>query len=333
MKNNKIMIDEEFLREQYVNNNRTSTDIAKELGLHPSTVQRRIADYGIEKPDTPIRTDYQPTTKETNKLEQIILQSNISPAELQAIIDQIKNPKTDNERVQHYWGEKHVKIGLVSDLHIGSKYVDYSALEDIYKRFKAEGVDAVYIAGDLTEGYERRKGHSYEVDLHGVDEQAKGVVERVPFINKPQYFILGDHDHWHFQNSGTDIGKQIESGRDDMHNLGFFQASIDLFKNTDIMLMHPAKGTAYAISYVPQKIIESLSGGEKPSIMAVGHFHKVEHLFYRNIELFQTGCVQGQTPWMKRMNISAHKAGWLLDIYAKDNGWIDRLKSELFAYY
>jgi hypothetical protein len=37
-------------------------------------------------------------------------------------------------------------------------------------------------------------------------------------------------------------------------------------------------------------MIEAMPGGEKPNILAVGHYHKMEQIFYRNIHAFQTGC-------------------------------------------
>lgn len=92
---------------------------------------------------------------------------------------------------------------------------------------------------------------------------------------------------------------------------------LDLAKekeNITLKLLHPGKGTAYALSYHPQKWAESISGGTKPNIAGLGHYHKVEYLFYRNIHMFQTGTFESQSPFMRRMNISAHMGGWILYI-------------------
>jgi len=272
-------------------------------------------------------------TLDTKQLKAALKKYDVSEDELVGIIDHIKHPELKaNPVVEHRWSDTHARIGVMSDVHIGSKYVDYGALDDLFKRFRTGGVDAVYVAGDLTEGYNHRKGHSFECDLHGADAQADGVIDRIPSINKPIYFILGDHDHWHYENAGTDIGSRVDRARDDMHNLGFFDAKVDLAPGCTMELMHPSKGTAYALSYHPQKMIEALSGGEKPNILLIGHYHKIEQLFYRNIHAFQTGCIQSQTPWMKRMNLSAHKGGWILDIWFGDKG-IDQLESKLLPYY
>ena len=271
------------------------------------------------------------------KLEKSLLKEikdkNITQGEMNALVDQIKHPNMEGKPYKHYWGQRHSKIALCSDTHIGSKYTRYDVLEDIFKRFKKDGVDAVYLAGDITEGYNMRAGHTFECNLHGADAQIKGVIEKIPDIKKPIYFITGDHDYSHYIRQGIDVGKHIDEGRKDMHYLGMFNADIELDKNTTIKLMHPAKGTAYALSYHPQKIIEAFSGGEKPNILAIGHYHKIEQLFYRNIHAFQTGCIQSQSAWMKRMNIAAMTGAWILDVYTKRNGEIDKLESKLLAYY
>lgn len=273
------------------------------------------------------------TSSEIKKLETLVNNKKVTKEELTLLIDQIKNPNIVPKSYKHYWGKNRTKIGLLSDLHIGSNYEDRAALHDVFKRFKDEKVDAVYIAGDITEGYNMRPGHSFECYLHGSDAQVDGVVEAVPRIGVPIYFITGDHDHSHYKRQGVDIGKAIDEKRDDMHYLGMFQATIELGKKTSLMLSHPAKGTAYAISYQPQKMAEALSGGEKPNILAIGHYHKIEQLFYRNIHIFQTGCLQSQSDWMKRMNLASHKGAWLLDVTMKNDGTIDKLNSTLFPYY
>ncbi|MEM0231119.1 MAG: metallophosphoesterase family protein [Candidatus Woesearchaeota archaeon] len=268
-----------------------------------------------------------------NKLLALLKERKISAAQFDAIIDQLQNHDPAVKHYEHHWGQNHIKIALMSDLHIGSKFASKANINDAFKRSKDEGVEAIYIAGDITEGYNMRPGHSFECVLHGADDQIQGVVNTIPNIGKPIYFITGDHDYSHFKRQKIEVGKHIEELRSDMHYLGMFDAHIEFSKNTVLTLSHPAKGTAYAVSYHPQKMVEAFSGGEKPNILAIGHYHKIEYLFYRNIHVFQTGCLQKQTDWMRRMNISAHEGFWILDIYMKKNGEIDRIDMKMFPYY
>lgn len=274
--------------------------------------------------------------KLVDRIARLVEEKRLSEDELHAVFDRIRSPHdpTQHNRHDHNWGSQRVKIGLVGDTHIGSLYSDQKVLEDIYRRFKKERVEAVYHTGDLTEGYNRRKGHSLECELHGFDAQVQGVIDRYPSINGVKtYFITGDHDGWHKENGGAGVGRWVSQMRPDMEFLGEFTATVDIASNTDIMLLHPDKGTAYALSYHPQKMAEALAGGTKPNILGIGHYHKMEYLFYRNIHIFQTGCVQQQTPWMKRKFLSAHQGAWVLDVRMKKDGTVDRLTQTALTYY
>jgi hypothetical protein len=118
-----------------------------------------------------------------------------------------------------------------------------------------------------------------------------------------------------------------------MNYLGQSSALIELTPNCTLELRHPLDGTAYAISYKTQKLIEAMSGGEKPNILAVGHYHKMEYIFYRNVHCFQTGCFQAQTPWMKGKQIAAFMGGWIVEVNVNDDGTITRIKQEYIPFY
>jgi hypothetical protein len=115
--------------------------------------------------------------------------------------------------------------------------------------------------------------------------------------------------------------------------LGQSSAVINLTPNCTFELRHPLDGTAYSLSYKTQKMIEALSGGEKPNILATGHYHKAEYLFYRNIHSFQTGCLCAQTPWMKGKQISAHMGVWIIEVHVDEEGTVTRIKQEFIPFY
>ena len=267
------------------------------------------------------------------KLLKELKDRNLSKGELNAVIDQLKNPDLSPKTYRHYWSHNHSKIAICSDFHIGSVYKNMSNLEDMFKRFKKDDVDAVYISGDISEGYNMRPGHSFICDLHGADAQIDGIVSQVPNINKPIYFITGDHDYSHFKRQQIDIGKHIEEKRDDMHYLGMFEANVYLGKNTKLRLKHPLGGVAYAYSHHLQKIIDRTKDDDKPDIFALGHYHKLLYVDYHGVHGFLAGTIQDQTEWMKGKNIEAMKGGWIVDVYMKRNGQIDKLEMKLLPYY
>ena len=75
---------------------------------------------------------------------------NLTPSELSALIDQIKNPTPRQEIYEHKWSNKHVRPALIGDNHIASKSQRIDYLKDFYNICKKAKVDAVYNTGDIT---------------------------------------------------------------------------------------------------------------------------------------------------------------------------------------
>lgn len=236
--------------------------------------------------------------------------------------------------VDDWTGDKIIRFGLMGDTQINSKYTQLTHLHNLYDIYEHEGITKVYHTGDIDEGEEMRMGHKYECYTQGADDHVDEIVRVYPQRKGiTTSFITGNHDHSLFKRAGYDIGKSIADKRTDMKYLGMDEAIIELTPNCTMQLKHPSDGTAYALSYKIQRMIDSMSGGEKPNILAVGHYHKTSYDFYRNIHALQTGCFQGQTPFTRGKGISVAVGGWLVEIYVSDDGSINRLKSEFVPYY
>jgi hypothetical protein len=188
----------------------------------------------------------------------------------------------------------------VSDTHIGSLYEHSDILHLAYKIFREEGITTVYHPGDICEGEKMYRGQEYEIYAHGADNQVDACCERYPqFKGITTYFIEGSHDLSFYKHSGTDIGPKIFTKRPDLVCLGREEAdTLIQTKHGEIILrlVHPGRGSAYALSYHVQKYIESLAGGQKPNVLLIGHYHKAEYLpCYRNIFSLQAGCFNPRT--------------------------------------
>lgn len=93
-------------------------------------------------------------------------------------------------------------------------------------------------------------------------------------------------------------------------------------------------GTGYAISYRPQKIIESYEGGEKPAVLLMGHYHKLDVGLVRNVWYVQTGCGQDQTPFMRQKAIEAHVGGVIVEMEQDpETGAITRFCPNVIRYF
>src|SRR5690606_15237948 len=121
-----------------------------------------------------------------------------------------------------------------------------------------------------------------EIFVHGADDQARYVIEKHPYrIGIVTRFILGNHDTSHIKNGGHNIGIPITSKREDLQYLGIYNAKINITPNCVVELNHPLDGASYALSYSLQKLIDSMSGGDKPNILLNGHHHKLFYMMYR----------------------------------------------------
>lgn len=273
-------------------------------------------------------------TKEPVTDGQLYIMPNPEPVESlkeQRVIVQNQEPEHFNQK----WdGLKTIKFAVMGDTQFGSKYAQITHLHDFYDLCVREGITSVYHTGDITDGLKMRAGHEYELYEISADGQREDVVKNYPRREGiTTYFITGNHDASLYKHVGYDIGAAIARDRDDMVYLGRDCAVVNITPNCTMELRHPWDGTAYAISYKIQKMIEGMESDSKPNILAVGHYHKAEQLFYRNVHALQTGCFQGQTPFTRGKGISVHLGGWIVTVHVDDEGTIQRFSAEFVPYY
>ena len=127
------------------------------------------------------------------------------------------------------------------------------------------------------------------------------------------YYILGNHDLWFKKNAGAKLDEVVDSQRPDMKCLGEEEADIVFGGGSKLRLMHPGGGCSYALSYKPQKLVEAIQGGDKPNILAIGHYHKSAQFFYRNVFTLLSGTFEQQTPFMRSKSLAAHVGGWIIE--------------------
>jgi len=234
------------------------------------------------------------------------------------------------------------KIGVIADSHLASKYARLDVLEAAYDRFKEEGITDVYHAGNIVDG--ECRFNKYEILAHGVTDQALYCLDHYPQRSGiTTHYISGScHEGWWMAREGMDFGRYLAfeaeaRGRKDLHYLGYMEADIKLVgpngKSSFMRVLHPGGGSSYALSYRPQKIIESLQGGEKPAVLIVGHFHKMAQFMLRNVWTVLAGTTQDQTPFMRKHSIEAHLGYAVVSMQQDENGAIRRLVCEHTGYY
>lgn len=229
---------------------------------------------------------------------------------------------------------KKIKLGVLGDTHLCCKYQQLSLINQAYTDFHNRGIKTVIHTGDMVDGdYKTRPDHIYSLFKFGATEQADYVIDMYPKVDGIKtYFIQGSHDTTHIKNGGADVGKMIASERKDMIDLGIYSGTLDINK-CKIQVLHPGGGSSYAFSYKPQKIIDSMTGGEKPNMLLIGHYHKNLYMMYRNVHVVQVPSLEATTPFMVS-NALINDMGYdIIEFEVNKDGNVVRFNIEHIPFY
>lgn len=188
------------------------------------------------------------------------------------------------------------RIGVISDLHFGSKYCLTGPLQDFVNFAYEEGIREILVPGDMLEGCYSHA--AFERSAEGLDAQVEEMLQYLPKLDGLSYHaITGNHD-WTFTNkSGVNVGKFIEAafaaaGRNDFKSYGDRGAYLQL-RGARIHMWHPQAKPSYARSYQLQKKIEGYHPGEKPQILLAGHWHRSCYFEDRGVHAISCPTFQG----------------------------------------
>lgn len=227
------------------------------------------------------------------------------------------------------------RFGIVSDTHFGSKYSQITWLHSFYKILEDRGIKTCFHAGDLSDGNGTHYlGQLHEMHIVGADNLRNFIVDHYPrFKDGKTYAISGWHDLDLYVKEGYDLLENVAKEREDFIYLGQNDATFEL-GGRKIYLLHPAGGTAYALSYHIQKLVEGFDSGEKPHIAIVGHYHRSEFIpFLRNVCCFQAGNFQWKTPFAIRKKLAWQYGGWLVEMLVSKKTGIISIKTEFIPFY
>ena len=227
-------------------------------------------------------------------------------------------------------GIQRIRFAATADNHLVSKYSRLDVINALFDYWAAQGIDTVYQMGNIIDG--ECRFNRYDLHVHGIDGQIDYLIENWPYRKgMTTQFITGDdHEGWYIQREGINVGEHIEdkarkAGRTDLQFLGHMEHNIRLQRpggESHMRIIHGGGGTAYAISYTDQKYVESLQGGEKPQLVLVGHYHKYNYGYPREVHAVQVGCTEDQTPFMRKKRIQAMVGGAIVEIEQDETGII-----------
>ena len=232
------------------------------------------------------------------------------------------------------------RVGLVADTHLCCREERLAELHKTYDIFAEEGIERVFHAGNIVDGYVQKLNGTSAI-VTTVDDQAQYVVDNYPARKGIiTYFITGDdHEGWW---KGINFGAYVEQiaqkqGRNDLVYLGHVEADIELKTKGGSAIMkvqHPGGGSAYARSYTAQKTIESFQGGEKPAILIQGHYHVNNYMMDRNVHVISLPGFQDQTIFARKKRLRMDVGGGILEWKQNPkDGAIIRLRYELIPFF
>lgn len=243
-------------------------------------------------------------------------------------IIKLKQPLKSNDVYKIPNNLEQLKLLLISDTHLCSKYDRLDILRYLYDKADRKKINYVLHSGDLTDGLSGRPQQLYDLKEASYVGQRDYTIEKYPKSNIPTYLISGNHDLWWVKQCGTDIVKDICKQRDDLIYLGSDCEDLQIGK-LRIRLYHGKGGNSYARSYKLQKYLDAIPTGEKPHILQTGHIHQAFYMKQDKTHCFQTSCLQDLTPYERSLGLSNDKSCWWVDVYMDDKGNPVKINQEL----
>lgn len=240
--------------------------------------------------------------------------------------------------------DKEIIFGVVSDLHFGSSSCQITALNEFAEICKKRGVEHILVAGDILAGHNVYPGQNMDLYALGADEQ-----EQSCLLNLPKgfqwYMIGGNHDYSFIKQSGHNAIRYLSYKRNDIHYLGFDEATIQLLPNVSAKLWHPSGGCPYSVSYRLQKGIERITIDELYQLsdrrkentdlrfFFAGHLHIQMQALFGGICGMQCGTFEGSTNYLKRKGLVPNVGGYIIEATVdEDRGTLKDFMAKFYLF-
>jgi len=240
--------------------------------------------------------------------------------------------------------DKEIIFGVVSDLHFGSSACQITALNKFAEICKHRGVEHILVAGDILAGHNVYPGQQMDLYALGADEQEQSCILNLP-KGFQWYMIGGNHDYSFIKQTGHNPIRFLSYNRDDIHYLGFDEATIKILPNVSAKLWHPSGGNSYALSYRLQKGIERVTIDELYKLsncskdcadlrfFFAGHLHVQMQALFGGICGMQCGTFEGSTNYLRRKGLVPAIGGYIIEATLnEDNGALKDFNAKFYLF-
>ena len=255
------------------------------------------------------------TKKDKKKLD---LLQHYSEKEIRDMLNYVatSTKKEVNDVLSEPW---HLKFALLSDTHFWAKQCAKDELWEFYDRAKDKWVEAFVHCWDIVDGCGVYKGQQFEQSEVWFESQLQDISQNYPNVWIPTYFIWWNHDENFLKANGVNICKAIETVRQDLINLGFYDARLKL-NWIDINLHHWGWSLSYAKDYKMKKYLDSMPVEWQPDIFALWHYHTALYDLHRGIHGFMPGAFLKENLLAKRFNLDNTIWWWIIEIDKDEKG-------------
>jgi len=220
--------------------------------------------------------------------------------------------------------KEHIRLGLLGDTHLGSKYDDVPSLNRAYDLFEDKQVDVVFHSGDFVDGIVSNGDYFKELKETTYNGQLHYAIDRYPKYSGKTFAVSGNHDdYWHMI-TGREIIKDISKERDDIVYLG----SSRRFVNINGLLVNVLHGQFNRYNPINNiyEYVNNLPVDRKPHIMHSGHYHNGKYVLYDGVEMFRSGAYMKTSPHDIAQGLRPFNTTFMVDVYFDDNGNVVEVK-------
>lgn len=251
----------------------------------------------------------------------------------------IRNDHPDLSKENTFYIQEDVNemshFAVISDLHFGSRYEQIEILNDMYKKFQKQGINKVFVVGNLLEGkYSKKKYSEFGKSLISNDAygQADHFIEYYPHVDGiTTYFITGKLDHeW---GNKLNVGNYIAKNRKDLIYLGPISCTVHM-NNTVFCFEQVKNGNTYTKAYAPQKYSRSMSSNEDYDAIFLGGTNSFQFFpSLRDTQVFAIPSVVDRTALMKNDTVDNTMGAYLFDLEYNKNGTMKRIIPTIMPYF
>ena len=223
-------------------------------------------------------------------------------------------------------GKDHVKLGLLGDTHLASKYDDVESLNRAYDLAEDKEVDVILHSGDLVDGLVSTPGYFDKLKEKTYTGQLEYAIDRYPKYSGKTLVVSGNHDDYWYRLTGKEIIKDVADKRSDIEYLGSSRRMIDI-DGLRINVLHGKFKDTNPINNI-YSYLDNIPNNKKPDIVHSGHYHTGAYRQYDGIEMYRSGAFMHQSDIDKRKKHMPEDAMYFVDVYYDDDGNVAEISHE-----